>query len=184
MLRWFATQRHWNQKDMVLFHIRKERFSSNHCLFRKLQGRSYLLNVFINSVTQDLISSFHFFKIVASPVSCGEKSACAKAVFVPELRRESHWELVISIASQFQEAERAIEQMNGQWLGRRTIRTNWATRKPTSTGAGDGQYGRTELNYDDVFNQTGPDNTSVYVGNVNSNANGPRTARVYVYKLY
>ncbi|VDN07946.1 unnamed protein product [Thelazia callipaeda] len=70
-----------------------------------------------------------------------------------------------------EEAERAIEQMNGQWLGRRTIRTNWATRKPTSTGAGDGQYGRTELNYEDVYNQTGPDNTSVYVGNVNSNAN-------------
>uniref|UniRef100_A0A8R1U2U8 RRM domain-containing protein n=2 Tax=Onchocerca TaxID=6281 RepID=A0A8R1U2U8_ONCVO len=70
-----------------------------------------------------------------------------------------------------EEAERAIEQMNGQWLGRRTIRTNWATRKPTGTGAGDGQYGRTELNYDDVYNQTGPDNTSVYVGNVNSSAN-------------
>lgn len=62
--------------------------------------------------------------------------------------------------------------MNGQWLGRRTIRTNWATRKPTGTGAGDGQYGRSELNYDDVYNQTGPDNTSVYVGNVNSSANG------------
>ncbi|KAL3995337.1 RNA recognition motif family protein [Acanthocheilonema viteae] len=70
-----------------------------------------------------------------------------------------------------EEAERAIEQMNGQWLGRRTIRTNWATRKPTGTGAGDGQYGRTELNYDDVYNQTGPDNTSVYVGNVNASAN-------------
>ncbi|OZC05739.1 hypothetical protein X798_07286 [Onchocerca flexuosa] len=70
-----------------------------------------------------------------------------------------------------EEAERAIEQMNGQWLGRRTIRTNWATRKPTGTGAGDGQYGRTELNYDDVYNQTGPDNTSVYVGNVISSAN-------------
>ncbi|VDO39609.1 unnamed protein product [Brugia timori] len=70
-----------------------------------------------------------------------------------------------------EEAERAIEQMNGQWLGRRTIRTNWATRKPTGTGAGDGQYGRSELNYDDVYNQTGPDNTSVYVGNVNSSAN-------------
>lgn len=62
--------------------------------------------------------------------------------------------------------------MNGQWLGRRTIRTNWATRKPTGTGAGDGQYGRSELNYDDVFNMTGPENTSVYVGNVNTNANG------------
>ncbi|VDK85361.1 unnamed protein product [Litomosoides sigmodontis] len=70
-----------------------------------------------------------------------------------------------------EEAERAIEQMNGQWLGRRTIRTNWATRKPTGTGAGDGQYGRTELNYDDVYNQTGPDNTSVYVGNVSASAN-------------
>lgn len=60
--------------------------------------------------------------------------------------------------------------MNGQWLGRRTIRTNWATRKPTGTN--DSQYGRTELSYDDVFNQTGPENTSVYVGNVNSAANG------------
>lgn len=68
-----------------------------------------------------------------------------------------------------EEAERAIEQMNGQWLGRRTIRTNWATRKPTGTN--DSQYGRTELSYDDVFNQTGPENTSVYVGNVNSAAN-------------
>lgn len=27
------------------------------------------------------------------------------------------------------EAERAIEQMNGQWLGRRTIRTNWVCKK-------------------------------------------------------
>lgn len=68
-----------------------------------------------------------------------------------------------------EEAERAIEQMNGQWLGRRTIRTNWATRKPTGTN--DSQYGRTELSYEDVFNQTGPENTSVYVGNVNTAAN-------------
>lgn len=30
----------------------------------------------------------------------------------------------------FQEAESAIAAMNGQWLGSRSIRTNWATRKP------------------------------------------------------
>ncbi|OAD51947.1 Nucleolysin TIA-1 [Eufriesea mexicana] len=30
----------------------------------------------------------------------------------------------------FQEAESAIGAMNGQWLGSRSIRTNWATRKP------------------------------------------------------
>jgi len=29
-----------------------------------------------------------------------------------------------------QEAESAIAAMNGQWLGSRSIRTNWATRKP------------------------------------------------------
>jgi hypothetical protein len=39
----------------------------------------------------------------------------------------------------FQDAEAAITSMNGQWLGTRKIRTNWATRKgPTNeptTGA-------------------------------------------------
>lgn len=29
-----------------------------------------------------------------------------------------------------QDAETAISNMNGQWLGSRPIRTNWATRKP------------------------------------------------------
>ncbi|KAL6736735.1 hypothetical protein Aduo_007052 [Ancylostoma duodenale] len=63
-----------------------------------------------------------------------------------------------------EEAERAIEQMNGQWLGRRTIRTNWATRKP-GQGGGD-QPASSEKTYEDIFNMTTPDNTSVYVGNV------------------
>ena len=33
------------------------------------------------------------------------------------------------------EAETAIAQMNGQWLGTRKIRTNWATRKVQPGGA-------------------------------------------------
>lgn len=33
-------------------------------------------------------------------------------------------------SSVFQDAENAIQQMGGQWLGGRQIRTNWATRKP------------------------------------------------------
>ncbi|XP_054080947.1 uncharacterized protein LOC128919604 isoform X1 [Rissa tridactyla] len=32
--------------------------------------------------------------------------------------------------SRGQDAENAIQQMGGQWLGGRQIRTNWATRKP------------------------------------------------------
>lgn len=31
-----------------------------------------------------------------------------------------------------QDAENAIQQMGGQWLGGRQIRTNWATRKPSA----------------------------------------------------
>ncbi|GMT17047.1 hypothetical protein PFISCL1PPCAC_8344 [Pristionchus fissidentatus] len=68
------------------------------------------------------------------------------------------------------EAERAIEQMNGQWLGRRAIRTNWATRKPTDANES-GNGTRREMNYDEVFNQTTSDNTSVYIGNVAQGAN-------------
>ena len=37
------------------------------------------------------------------------------------------------------EAENAIALMNGQWLGSRSIRTNWATRKPP-TSRNDGMY--------------------------------------------
>uniref|UniRef100_A0A8R1E2C8 RRM domain-containing protein n=1 Tax=Caenorhabditis japonica TaxID=281687 RepID=A0A8R1E2C8_CAEJA len=63
-----------------------------------------------------------------------------------------------------EEAERAIEQMNGQWLGRRTIRTNWATRKPGENN--DRPSYQNEKSFDEVFNQTSGDNTSVYVGNI------------------
>ena len=34
------------------------------------------------------------------------------------------------------EAENAIALMNGQWLGSRSIRTNWATRKPPAKSDG------------------------------------------------
>jgi len=38
-----------------------------------------------------------------------------------------------------QEAESAIGNMNGQWLGGRSIRTNWATRKPPAPKS-EGKY--------------------------------------------
>ncbi|PIO77761.1 hypothetical protein TELCIR_00102 [Teladorsagia circumcincta] len=59
-------------------------------------------------------------------------------------------------------AEKAISSMNGHWLGRRAIRTNWATRRPADEA-------REKLTFEQVFNSTKPDNTSVYVGNVNPN---------------
>lgn len=62
-----------------------------------------------------------------------------------------------------EDAERAIEQMNGQWLGKRTIRTNWATRRP---GAGPSSHESSggRMTFDEVMAQSSPQNTTVYVG--------------------
>ncbi|GMT35262.1 hypothetical protein PFISCL1PPCAC_26559 [Pristionchus fissidentatus] len=59
-------------------------------------------------------------------------------------------------------AEKAMAGMNGQMLGRRAIRTNWATRRPSDEA-------REKLTFEQVFNSTKPENTSVYVGNVHQN---------------
>lgn len=71
-----------------------------------------------------------------------------------------------------EDAERAIEQMNGAWLGRRAIRTNWATRR------GAAAQPRT-LSYDEVYNQTHPSNTTVYVGNLPQNAAEDELRRLF-----
>jgi len=74
------------------------------------------------------------------------------------------------------DASAAIEQMSGQWLGSRSIRTNWATRKPPSVTGGGGGGGGFNFNpnsgksmdFDDVFNQSSPNNCTVYVGGCSS----------------
>jgi len=84
--------------------------------------------------------------------------------------------------------------MNGQWLGSRSIRTNWATRKPPATKA-DSEYpgpnhptnpSRISLSYldapvavnakpltfDEVYNQSSPTNCTVYCGGINGALSG------------
>jgi nucleolysin TIA-1/TIAR len=93
------------------------------------------------------------------------------------------------------DAETAIASMNGQWLGTRKIRTNWATRKVqpgsginnndmTSGGGGGsnsnnsgtngsggvgGQLNRhsQKLDYNEVWNRSSDNNTTVYCGGIN-----------------
>lgn len=67
------------------------------------------------------------------------------------------------------EAEKAIEDMNGQFIGSRQIRTNWASRK----GPGDGETASTgkgpgfkQISYTDALNSSTPTNTTVYFGNL------------------
>ncbi|CAF1207522.1 unnamed protein product [Adineta steineri] len=76
------------------------------------------------------------------------------------------------------DAETAITSMNGQWLGTRKIRTNWATRKaptnePTtgtrSRDSNNSQYGQesltAKLDFNEVWNRTSDTNSTVYFGN-------------------
>jgi len=60
------------------------------------------------------------------------------------------------------DAENAIAGMNGQWLGTRAIRTNWATRKPPAPK----DAASKPLSYDEVFGQSSSTNCTVYCGNL------------------
>ncbi|XP_050420484.1 nucleolysin TIAR-like isoform X2 [Adelges cooleyi] len=63
------------------------------------------------------------------------------------------------------EAESAINAMNGQWLGSRSIRTNWATRKPPTLKS---DSNTKPLTFDEVYNQSSPTNCTVYCGGLTS----------------
>lgn len=80
------------------------------------------------------------------------------------------------------DAEAAINSMNGQWIGTRKIRTNWATRKvqgggvepyphPNMGGGGGGGSklgGGNKLDYNEVWSRTSDTNSTVYCGGINN----------------
>lgn len=61
------------------------------------------------------------------------------------------------------EAENAIIAMNGQWLGSRSIRTNWSTRKPPPPRDSRNTENKAPT-FDEVYNQSSPTNCTVYCG--------------------
>eukprot|EP00745_Piridium_sociabile_P025110 TRINITY_DN39770_c0_g1_i3.p1 TRINITY_DN39770_c0_g1~~TRINITY_DN39770_c0_g1_i3.p1 ORF type:complete len:337 (-),score=65.39 TRINITY_DN39770_c0_g1_i3:317-1327(-) len=63
------------------------------------------------------------------------------------------------------DAESAMLHMNGQWLGSRPIRTNWATRKPLAPAPKENVK---QLSYDEVFSQSSQSNCTVYCGGVSN----------------
>ncbi|EAU92921.2 polyadenylate-binding protein [Coprinopsis cinerea okayama7 len=77
------------------------------------------------------------------------------------------------------DAEQAIATMNGEWLGSRAIRVNWANQKTQGGAPGGGarpsagggapapvNFQGGPLTYEQVLAQTAPYNTTVYVGNL------------------
>lgn len=66
------------------------------------------------------------------------------------------------------EAENAIQAMNGQWLGSRSIRTNWSTRKPPPPRNEKPAARGKQPTYEEVYNQSSPTNCTVYCGGFTS----------------
>lgn len=62
------------------------------------------------------------------------------------------------------EAENAIQAMNGQWLGSRSIRTNWSTRKPPPPRSEKPATKGKQPTFEEVYNQSSPTNCTVYCG--------------------
>uniref|UniRef100_A0A0N5AN77 Nucleolysin TIA-1/TIAR n=1 Tax=Syphacia muris TaxID=451379 RepID=A0A0N5AN77_9BILA len=98
----------------------------------------------------------------------------AKVIIDPTTQRPKGYGFVSYPTKE--EAERAIEQMNGAWLGHRQIRTNWANRRLEPAEV---HHKRRELSYADVYNKAGADNCSVYVGNVESSVSEEELRRLF-----
>lgn len=62
------------------------------------------------------------------------------------------------------EAENAIIAMNGQWLGSRSIRTNWSTRKPPAPREQIKGPKNGRPMFEEVYGQTSATNSTVYCG--------------------
>ncbi|KAI1280587.1 Nucleolysin TIAR [Halotydeus destructor] len=96
----------------------------------------------------------------------GEISDC-RVVKDPQTLKSKGYGFVSFIKKM--DAENAISTMNGQWLGSRAIRTNWATRKPpTARGPVDSipiGLGK-HLTFDEVYQQSSPTNCTVYCGGI------------------
>lgn len=88
----------------------------------------------------------------------GEISDC-RVVRDPQTLKSKGYGFVSFVKKQ--EAESAITGMNGQWLGSRSIRTNWATRKPPAPKT---EANTKPLTFDEVYNQSSPTNCTVYCG--------------------
>lgn len=108
--------------------------------------------------TQQLRTSFNVF---------GEITDC-RVLRDPHTQKSKGYGFVTFLKKT--DAEQAIASMNGQLLGHRPIRTNWATRRTASVRndsvlPGPSQPNRL-MNYDEVYNQSSITNCTVYCGGI------------------
>ncbi|KAL0086784.1 hypothetical protein F4703DRAFT_1848620 [Phycomyces blakesleeanus] len=123
-------------------------------------------------VKEDTASHFHVFVGDLSPDINDEMLSKAFSAFTTMSDAHVMWDAVSGNSRGFgfvafrdkTDAEQAIATMNGEWLGARAIRCNWATQKG-QTATPPPQPGQ-QLPYEVVVQQTPAYVTTVYVGNL------------------
>ncbi|KAI8338188.1 hypothetical protein BC941DRAFT_374884 [Chlamydoabsidia padenii] len=125
-----------------------------------------------NNAKEDISNHFHVFIGDLAPEITDEMLVKAFSAFNTLSDAHIMWDPVSGKSRGFgfaafrdkTDAEQAIATMNGEWLGNRAIRCNWATQKG-QTATPPPQPGQ-QLPYEVVVHQTPAYVTSVYVGNL------------------
>lgn len=115
-------------------------------------------HIFVGDLSPDIES--HQLREAFQPF--GTISDC-KIIRDPQTLKSKGYGFVSFVKKE--DAENAIAGMNGQWIGSRAIRTNWATRKPPAPSQKEGMSQK-PLNFEEVFNQSSATNCTVYCGGV------------------
>jgi len=121
-------------------------------------------HIFVGDLSQEIDTQ----ALKEAFASFGEISDC-RVVRDPQTLKSKGFGFVSFVKKT--DAEAAIQAMNGQWLGNRSIRTNWATRKPPpprGNEGGPGTGGGKQLTFDEVYNQSSVTNCTVYCGGLSN----------------
>ncbi|KAI9317525.1 hypothetical protein BX666DRAFT_1938095 [Dichotomocladium elegans] len=142
---------------------------------------------------EDTANHYHIFVGDLSPEVTDEVLGSAFTLFRSMSEARVMWDQSTGKSRGFgfvafrerQDAEQAIATMNGEWLGSRAIRCNWANQKNTSSSSGNGGSSggmgsgsgsaasasnpypiSPNMTYEQIFAQTPPYHTTVYIGNL------------------
>ena len=121
----------------------------------------------------DLSSDIDTPQLKEAFIPFGEISDC-RVVRDPQTLKSKGYGFVSFVKKA--DAENAIQTMNGQWLGSRAIRTNWATRKPPTSRANTLDISTSssqnvssspkQLTFEEVYHQSSATNCTVYCGGI------------------
>ncbi|KAF7727996.1 hypothetical protein EC973_006761 [Apophysomyces ossiformis] len=147
---------------------------------RTVFGQEIRVNWATQGSTQkeDTSSHFHIFVGDLSPEVSDEVLSKAFSPFKSMSEARVMWDQTTGKSRGFgfvafrdkADAEQAIATMNGEWLGSRAIRCNWANQKSTGqsgTMSIERQYAiSASMSYEQIFAQSPPYHTTVYIGNL------------------